>query len=72
MRVTTFCYNSFTTKQKTKGAVTLMSIVTLLNTLVEELNSAEETFFSNPKDFYSLEASVKTLTESCVPSMALI
>ncbi|MCR4803294.1 MAG: hypothetical protein K5895_09895 [Lachnospiraceae bacterium] len=49
-----------------------MSIVTLLNTLVEELNSAEETFFSNPKDFYSLEASVKTLTESCVPSMALI
>lgn len=45
MRVTTFCYNSFTTKQKTKGAVTLMSIVTLLNTLVEELNSAEEMLF---------------------------
>ena len=68
MRVTTFCYNSFTTKQKTKGAVTLMSIVTLLNTLVEELNSAEENFYSNPKDFYSLETSVKTSTESFAAS----
>ena len=35
MRVTTFCYNSFTTKQKTKGAVTLMSIVTLFPTDTE-------------------------------------
>lgn len=45
-----------------------MSIVTLLNTLVEELNSAEENFFSNPKDFYSLETSVKTSTESFAAS----
>ena len=41
-----------------------MSIVTLLDALVEELNLAEENFFNNPKDFYSLEASVKSSSES--------
>ena len=49
MRVTTFCYNSFDEKTKImKGAVTLMSIVTLLDALVEELNLAEEKFFNVP------------------------
>ena len=41
-----------------------MSIVTLLDALVEELNLAEENFFNNAKDFYSLEASVKSSSES--------
>ena len=54
MRVTTFCYNSFDQKTKTKGAVTLMTIVALLDALVEELNLAEEKFFNDPKDFYAL------------------
>lgn len=65
MRVTTFCYNSFDEKTKImKGAVTLMSIVTLLDALVEELNLAEEKFFNDPKDFYALETSVKSSSEA--------
>lgn len=45
-----------------------MSIVTLLNTLVEELNQAEEKYFCDPKDFYSLETSVKSSAESFAAS----
>ena len=41
-----------------------MDIVTLLETLVKGLNEAEEKFFENPKDFYSLETSVKSTTEA--------
>ena len=41
-----------------------MDIVTLLELLVKGLNKAEENFFNNPKDFYSLETSVKSTTES--------
>lgn len=41
-----------------------MNIVTLLDVLVKELISAEERFLKNPKDFYSLETSVKASTES--------
>ncbi len=39
-----------------------MDIVTLLETLVKGLNEAEEKSFENPKDFYSLETSVKSKT----------
>lgn len=41
-----------------------MDIVTLLELLVKGLNEAEEKFFENPKDFYSLETSVRSTTES--------
>lgn len=41
-----------------------MSIVALLETLVEEIKSAEEKFFHNPKSFYELETSVKASAES--------
>ena len=72
MRVTTFCYNSFDEKTKImKGAVTLMSIITLLDALVEELNLAEEKFFNVPKDFYALETSVKSSKETTPDGVAL-
>ena len=41
-----------------------MSIVSLLGSLVEEIISAERTFFENPRDFRTLETSVKSSTES--------
>lgn len=41
-----------------------MNIVALLEGLVNSLNEAEERFFNNPKDFYSLEKSVKSSTEA--------
>lgn len=41
-----------------------MNIVSLLELLVNGLIEAEEKFFDNPKDFYSLEKAVKSTTES--------
>ena len=41
-----------------------MDIVTLLEELVNGLIAAEDKFLQNPKDFYSLEKSVKSTTES--------
>ena len=41
-----------------------MNIVTLLEELVNGLIAAEDSFFQNPKDFYSLEKSVKSTTEA--------
>lgn len=41
-----------------------MNIVSLLELLVNGLIEAEENFFDNPKDFYSLEKAVKSTTES--------
>ena len=41
-----------------------MSIVALLEKLVEEISLAEERFFENPKNFYDLENTVKTSAES--------
>ena len=41
-----------------------MTIVSLLELLVNGLIEAEEKFFDNPKDFYSLEKAVKSTTES--------
>lgn len=41
-----------------------MNIVTLLEELVNSLNEAEEKFYNNPKDFHSLETTVKTTTEA--------
>lgn len=41
-----------------------MDIVALLEVLVKEILVAEEKFFKNPKDFYSLETSVKSSAES--------
>lgn len=41
-----------------------MDIITLLETLMNGLLDAEDKFLSNPTDFYSLEASVKSTTES--------
>ncbi len=55
-------------KQTTKGAVTLMSIVALLTELVEALSKSEQNFITNPKDFYSLETSVKESTEAFAAS----
>jgi len=40
-----------------------MSIITLLELLVNGLIEAEEKFLENPKDFYSLEKAVKSTTE---------
>jgi hypothetical protein len=45
-----------------------MDIVTLLEVLVKSLNEAEEKFFENPKDFYTLETSVKSSTEAFAAS----
>ena len=39
------------------------NIVSLLELLVKGLSEAELNFFENPKDFYSLESSVKSTTE---------
>lgn len=41
-----------------------MTIVSLLEVLVNTLNEAEEKYFNNPRDFYSLEKAVKTSTEA--------
>lgn len=41
-----------------------MDIVSLLELLVNGLIEAEEKFFDNPKDFYSLEKAVRSTTES--------
>ena len=41
-----------------------MNIVTLLEELVNGLIAAEDKFLQNPKDFYSLEKSVKATTEA--------
>ena len=41
-----------------------MAIVALIEKLVEEILSAEEDFLNNPKDLHSLEACVKSSTES--------
>lgn len=41
-----------------------MDIVSLLSTLLSSIFEAEQNFFENPKDFYSLESSVKTSTEA--------
>ena len=41
-----------------------MNIVALLEELVNGLMAAEDKFLQNPKDFYSLEKSVKSTTES--------
>lgn len=45
-----------------------MDIVTLLDVLVKALNEAEGKFFENPRDFYSLEKTVKSSTEAFVTS----
>lgn len=58
-------------KQTTKGAVTLMSIVTLLTELVEALSKSEQNFITNLKDFYSLETSVKESTEAFAVSFLI-
>ena len=47
--------------------ITLMDIVALLEVLVKEIIAAEEKFLKNPKDFYSLETSVKASTEIFLP-----
>lgn len=41
-----------------------MNIVTLLEGLVNSLIEAEDRFYQNPKDFYSLETSVKATVET--------
>ncbi len=41
-----------------------MTIITLLDVLVNALIEAEEKFLNDPRDFYSLEKSVKTSTEA--------
>ena len=41
-----------------------MDIVALLEDLVKGLLDAEDKFFENPKDFSSLERSIKSSTES--------
>ncbi|WP_026514172.1 ISLre2 family transposase [Butyrivibrio sp. LB2008] len=41
-----------------------MDIVTLFEQLASEIFEAEENFFTNPKDFYSLEKAVKSSTDS--------
>ena len=45
-----------------------MSIVTLLTELVEPLSKSEQNVITNPKDFYSLETSVKESTEAFAAS----
>lgn len=55
----------FSTKKIfTKKGITLMAIVSLLETLVKGIIDAEEKFFDNPKDFYGLETSVKQAAET--------
>jgi hypothetical protein len=51
-------------KKQKRRMITLMNIVPLFEVLVKEILSAEEKFFENPRDFYSLENSVKTSTEA--------
>lgn len=45
-----------------------MSIVTLLNHLVEELSKAEQKYFEDPEDFFTLETTVKTTTDAFAAS----
>ena len=45
-----------------------MNIVPLLESLANEILAAEELFLKNPKDFHSLEISVKSSTESFAAS----
>jgi hypothetical protein len=52
------------TKKTLLKEITLMTIITLLDTLVNALIDAEEKFLDNPGDFYSLEKSVKSSTEA--------
>jgi peroxiredoxin len=52
------------TKKTLLKEITLMTIITLLDTLVNALMDAEENFLDNPSDFYSLEKSVKSSTEA--------
>ena len=47
-----------------------MNIVTLIEELVNGLIAAEDIFFQNPKDFYSLEKSVKSTCLRCLPAKA--
>ena len=44
-----------------------MNIVTLLEELVNTLLEAEEDFYQNPKDFYTLEKKAKSTTEAFTP-----
>lgn len=57
-------YNGFDEKNIYQRRITLMDIVALLEVLVKEIIAAEEKFLKNPKDFYSLETSVKASTEN--------
>jgi hypothetical protein len=50
-------------RNKKLKETTLMTIITLFDTLVNALIEAEEKFFDNPRDFYSLEKSVKSSTD---------
>lgn len=52
------------TKYHHKEDYSHMDIVTLLDTLLASIFKAEEDFFNNPNDFYSLESSVKSSTDS--------
>ena len=45
-----------------------MNIVTLLEELVNTLLEAEEDFYQNPKDFYTLEKKAKSTTEAFTAS----
>jgi len=45
-------------KNQKERIITLMDIVALIELLVNELLTAEESFFQNIKDFYSLETAV--------------
>lgn len=65
MRVTPLLrYNVFDQKNINRKEVTLMAIVSLLETLVKGILEAEEKFFNNPQDFYSLETAVKHAAET--------
>ena len=53
----------FANNQKQRR-IALMNIVTLFEELLNSLIVAEEKFLNNPKDFHSLETSVKTTKEA--------
>lgn len=57
-------YNGFDQKIIYQRRTTLMAIVALLEVLVKEIIEAEEKFFKDPKDFYSLETAVKSSAEN--------
>lgn len=54
----------FLTQKTIKEDCSHMNIVSLLHTLLASVFEAEQKFFENPKDFYSLESSVKSSTEA--------